>query len=71
MADAHDFQAQLDRVHEHLKQRARDLATLPTTARPDLIELALREAPADLPGAGLGLQGTERLFLPTLLVLAT
>ncbi|GAA6025450.1 hypothetical protein JCM8202_003614 [Rhodotorula sphaerocarpa] len=66
MADAPDFQAQLDRVHEHLKQRARDLATLPTIARPDLIELALREAPADLPGAGLGLQETTTHLLETI-----
>ncbi len=59
-ADPSFQQAQLDRVHAHIVQRAHDLSTLPATSTEARIEHALAALPQELPEQGLGLEGRSK-----------
>jgi len=55
--DSSLLSTQLNRVHEHITDRANNLHVLATTSTEDRIERALAALPQKLPEQGLGLQG--------------
>ncbi|GAA5865025.1 hypothetical protein JCM3774_003942 [Rhodotorula dairenensis] len=64
--DPQVYQAQLERVFSHVRDRVHELADAPTTSTPALIESALKTLPDSLPDQGLGLKATTSCLVDTI-----